>query len=110
MAAGLDERLDRGRYQSADGTAEPGDLADECGADMRVLAGGRQEDRVDGGVQVPVRARELELVTQVRAVPHAADDGDRAPPPRVLDEQAIERIHLDARQIRRDRAQHLRAL
>ena len=75
------------------GPAELAHLLDQRARDVRVLAVGHQEDRLDVGVEPMVRQGHAELVLHVGQGPQAAEDHAGADPPDVLHRQLLEPLH-----------------
>src|SRR5690349_3673881 len=107
----LRERFEHGlRRVAADVAAVRRDLADERRADEAVVRARREEDGVDLRREVGVRVGDLELVLEVGGDTQATDDDAGALLHAVLDEEAVEVIDGDVREVLRDLLNEVLAL
>ena len=91
--------LDERRHQPGDLAAELRDLLDQRRADVEILLARHEEDGVDALAEPAIHVRELELVLEVGERAQAAHDDVGAALLHVVDEQALERVDLDAARV-----------
>ena len=99
----LDDRVHERRHVAA----ELGDLAHDRRRDERVLLGGRQKQRFDLRIQVPVHRRHLKFVFEVRDRAKAAQDDARVLCVHEIHQQRREAFDLDVGERRQHFARHL---
>src|SRR3989454_3352121 len=102
--------LDDRRHHAGHRRSEAGDFLDQPRRDVRVLLVRHQEHRLDGGPELAVHQRHLELVLEIRHGADPAHDAVGALARHQVDQQAVERDDPEIAQIRGRVVDHLQPL
>src|SRR5215471_14775929 len=84
-------------HQTLDAASQGGHLAHQPRRNVEVVLSGHHEDGLDFGSELAIHVGHLEFVLEVRDGSQAAEDDADALAACVLNEQALEVVHLDAR-------------
>ena len=85
------------RHEGRDVAAQQGDFLDEAGGDELVVFARHQEHGLDVRLQAVVHAGHLELIVEIGHRAQAAHDHAGADLAGEIDQQRVERLHLDLR-------------
>src|SRR3546814_62435 len=95
LPLGLQRLVHGRRHERGDIPAQARDLAHQRGRNEAVLLGGRQEQRLDFGNQVPVHAGKLEFVLEVRHRAQPAQQDSTTDFRDEMRQQRVEAANLD---------------
>src|SRR4051812_39904934 len=106
----LQAACNRGRHEGGDVAAERGDLLDPARGDEAHLGARHHVDGLDLGRERPVQLVHLELVLEVRDHAKALHDHLRVPASREVDDELLEHVDLDVRDVGEGLADEVDAL